>query len=177
MSNAPTTLETRPAAGAPAAGAPATHPADETAIRAMLEDWLAAVRERDLDRICAHYDPEVVAYDAITHLRLSGVDAYRRHWQDCLAMCDGPMNFRFRDLTIAACGDVAFGHALVDCGGTGPDGKEESHWTRMSAGYRKREGGWRIVHEHFSAPFDVQTMKVLYLAPQEAELRHPPSGR
>ena len=155
MSAAAPTRETRPAEAG----------TDETAIRAMLEDWLVAVRERDLDRICAHYTPGIVAFDAISQLRFSGVDAYREHWQACLAMCSGPMVFEFHDLDIAVCGDVAFGHALVRCGGTGPDGKEESHWTRMSAGYRKRDGRWRIAHEHFSAPFDVQTMKVLDLAP------------
>ena len=155
MSNAAVATKTRP--GAASTG--------EIAIRTMLEDWLAAVRASDLDRIFSHYASDIVAFDAIAQLRFSGADAYRKHWQACLAMCSGPMVFEFHELGIAACGDVAFGHALVRCGGTGPDGKEESHWTRMSAGYRTREGRWQIVHEHFSAPFDMQTMKVLDLQP------------
>ncbi len=35
----------------------------------------------------------------------------------------------------------------------------------MTSGYRKRDGRWLIVHEHFSATFDMQTMQVLDLKP------------
>ncbi|NLF55654.1 MAG: nuclear transport factor 2 family protein, partial [Thauera phenolivorans] len=55
--------------------------------------------------------------------------------------------------------------ALVRCGGTDPDDKETSGWMRMTACYRRRDGRWRVIHEHFSAPFDPQDDKVLWLEP------------
>jgi ketosteroid isomerase-like protein len=36
---------------------------------------------------------------------------------------------------------------------------------RMTTCYRKQQDDWRVVHEHFSAPFDIQSDKVLWLEP------------
>jgi ketosteroid isomerase-like protein len=33
---------------------------------------------------------------------------------------------------------------------------------RASAGYRKTADGWKAVHEHFSAPFDMASGKALF---------------
>jgi ketosteroid isomerase-like protein len=137
----------------------------EAAIRAELEDWASAVRAKDIGRIVAHYAPDIVAYDAIVALQFKGVDAYRKHWETCMTMCSGPMLFELHELQIAAGEDLAFAHALNRCGGTGPDGKEMSGWMRMTACYRRRNGEWLVVHEHFSAPFDMQSDKVLWLEP------------
>ncbi len=134
-------------------------------VRAVLDQWQEAVRAKDLEGIVAHYAPDIVAYDAIVALQFVGRDAYREHWATCLKMCTGPMIFELRDPQVAAAGDVAFCHALTRCGGTGPDGKECSGWMRMTACYRKRDGRWLVVHEHFSAPFDMETNKMLELEP------------
>ncbi len=137
----------------------------DTVIREDLEDWASAVRAKDLERIVAHYAPDIVAYDAIAKLQFNGLPAYREHWENCMTMCAGPMLFELHELQVAASGDVAFAHALNRCGGTGPDGTEMSGWMRMTACYRKRNGAWRVVHEHFSAPFDMSSDKVLWLEP------------
>ncbi len=72
---------------------------------------------------------------------------------------------RFRRSLLVAGEGVAFAHALNRCGGTGPDGKESTGWMRMTVGYRRMNGRWQVVHEHFSAPFDMETSKVLWLEP------------
>lgn len=137
----------------------------ETEIRSELEDWACAVRAKDVARVFAHYAPDIVAFDAIAHLQFKGADAYRTHWETCMTMCSGPMIFELHDLRITAGEDLAFVHALNRCGGTGPDGKEMSGWMRMTACYRKQQDKWRVVHEHFSAPFDPQSDKILWLEP------------
>lgn len=137
----------------------------ETEIRNVLEDWASAVRAKDIDRIVAHYAPDIVAFDAIAKLQFKGVDAYRTHWKTCITMCDGPMIFELHELQITAGEDLAFVHALNRCGGTGPDGKEMTAWMRMTACYRKTHGKWQVVHERFSAPFDPESAKVLWLEP------------
>jgi ketosteroid isomerase-like protein len=68
-------------------------------------------------------------------------------------------------LNVVAGDDVAFATALNRCGGTGENGEEKAGWMRMTAGYRKTSGKWTIVHEHFSAPFDMETLKVLDVQP------------
>lgn len=137
----------------------------ETELRRQLEDWAHAVRAKDIDRIFAHYAPDIVAFDAIAQLQFKGAEAYRKHWETCMTMCPGPMVFELHELQVSAADELAFVHGLNRCGGTGPDGKEMTGWMRMTACFRKQHGKWQIVHEHFSAPFDPQSDKALWLEP------------
>ncbi|EPC01563.1 hypothetical protein L861_16965 [Litchfieldella anticariensis FP35 = DSM 16096] len=134
----------------------------EAAILESLESWQAAVRDKDIDAISAHYAPGIVAFDAITALQFKGIEAYRQHWETCMAMCQGPMTFELHEVAITAEEHVAFIHALVNCGGTNDKGEHESGWTRMTAGYRRIDGRWLVVHEHFSAPFDMSSGKAMF---------------
>jgi ketosteroid isomerase-like protein len=76
-----------------------------------------------------------------------------------MAMCPGPMIFEVHDLDIEAGDDLAFGHYLSRCGGTGADGKEQAGWFRVTVCWRKTKGRWQVTHEHFSAPFDPESGK------------------
>ncbi len=144
---------------------PSTLARTETELREKMNDWADAVRARDIDRICANYAPDIVAFDAIAQLQFKGADAYRKHWETCMEMCAGPMIFELHELQITASDDLAFVHGLNRCGGTGPDGKEMSGWMRMTTCLRKQHGEWRVMHEHFSAPFDPESNKALWLQP------------
>ncbi|EPJ89841.1 hypothetical protein CFII64_01941 [Pseudomonas sp. CFII64] len=143
----------------------ATHlksPTATEAIGALIKQWTAAVRDKDLDAIMAYYAPDIVAYDAIIQLQFKGAEAYRKHWQFCLGMCEGAMLFEPRDLQIYADDNLAFAHWLCSCGGTDDKGEQKSSWMRASAGYRRVDGEWKAVHEHFSAPFDMESGKALF---------------
>jgi ketosteroid isomerase-like protein len=142
------------------AAAEKVRPAEE--VRGVLESWLEAVRARDVPRIIAHYAPDIVAYDAIQALRFQGREAYEAHWDACMAMCHGDMIFQLHEPTITASGDLGFVHGLVLCGARDEHGEEKKGWTRMTSCYRKLNGRWRVVHEHFSAPFDCETGKALW---------------
>lgn len=131
-------------------------------IREFIGSWLSAVRAQDLDGIADHYAPDILAFDAVSQLRFEGRESYREHWHACFAMNHGPMIFELRDLTVVAGHDVAFSYFLNRCGSVGEDGEERTSWMRGSAGYRKIDGKWTIVHEHFSAPFDMETGEALF---------------
>jgi uncharacterized protein (TIGR02246 family) len=135
---------------------------EETEIRGLIDGWAQAARAKDLAAIFAHYAPDILAFDAIGQLQFKGSDAYRKHWEACMSMCSGPMIFEVHDLEIEARDDLAFGHYLSRCGGTGPDGKEQAGWMRVTFGCRKTNGKWKIAHEHFSAPFDPVSGKALF---------------
>jgi uncharacterized protein (TIGR02246 family) len=138
----------------------------EAEIRAQVDSWLHAVLAMDIDAIVSHYAPDILAFDAVSQLQFKGVDVYRKHWQTCLAMCrPGTMIFEMHDVHVTAGDDVAFATALTRCGGRGENGEAKAGWMRMTAGYRKTHGQWRVVHEHFSAPFDMETLKVLDVEP------------
>lgn len=148
----------------------ATAADDRTQIRELLARWAAAACAGDVDGIVSHYAPDIMAFDGVGPLRLKGVEAYRSHWQACLAMCPGPMVFELHDLAITAQGDLAFCHYLARCGATGADGKEHSSWFRGTTALRRTGGAWKIAHEHFSAPFDpVNGKALLDLMPEGSE--------
>lgn len=145
--------------------AEATRIGPEAEIRGILDQWRQAVCDKDVPRIVSRYAHDIVAYDAILQLQFRGVEAYRAHWEKCMTMCTGPTVFELHELQVFAGDDVAFAHALNRCGGTGPDGKEMTGWMRMTVGYRRSAGSWQVVHEHFSAPFDMESSQVLWLEP------------
>jgi uncharacterized protein (TIGR02246 family) len=133
----------------------------EAEIRKLLDDWAKAAGTFDIDRIMQAYAPDVLAFDAIAKLQFKGAQVYREHWQACAAMCPGPMVFEVLDLAVEAGDDIAFGHYLVHCGPIGEDGKEDTGYMRATFCCRKRGGAWKIVHEHFSVPFDPTNSQAL----------------
>ncbi|HVY54281.1 MAG TPA: nuclear transport factor 2 family protein [Thermodesulfobacteriota bacterium] len=135
---------------------------DKEQIREMLEDWAKKFRSKDLDGIMSIYAPDIVSYDAIAELQFKGFDAYRKHWEMCLSLCQGPITFEMRDLNITAGDGVAFAHSLNRCGGTDENGEEKASWMRGTICLKKIDGKWKVVHEHYSAPFDVESGKALF---------------
>ena len=134
---------------------------DEARIRELVEDWAEAARASDLERVMAHYAPDVVAFDAILRLQFKGADAYREHWQACIGMCPHPMILEIHDLHVAVSGEMAFSHSLARCGAREADGTERTSWMRATSCYHRFGARWLIVHEHWSAPFDPMSGKAL----------------
>ncbi len=134
----------------------------EQQIQSLIEQWSAAIRDKDLDLIMSYYAPEIVAYDAIVALQFKGIDAYRKHWEFCLGMCQGPMVFQQRELVVHGDEQFALAHWLNSCGGTDENGTTQSSWMRGTACFKRTAEGWKAVHEHFSAPFDMESGKALF---------------
>ncbi len=134
----------------------------ESEVRDLLSAWEQALLSRDVPRIMAYYSNDVVAFDAIKQLQFVGRDAYGAHWAACMAMCTGPMIFEIHQLALNASADLAFCHFLTRCGGTDESGQQQSSWMRVTSCLRRIEGRWKIVHEHFSMPIDMESGKALF---------------
>ncbi|MCW8126031.1 YybH family protein [Microbulbifer halophilus] len=134
---------------------------DENQIRTLINRWAEAACSGDLDRVMACYAPDVVAFDAIVALQFRGVDAYRKHWEYCMGFAPGDMLFTIPEMNISVGGDIAYCHFLVSCGCTDEKGNEQTGWMRGTVCLRRLKGQWRIAHEHYSAPFDPESMKAL----------------
>ncbi len=141
-----TAAKIRPAAGAA-----------EDELRALVQDWLDAVCARDLERIMAHYDPDLVAYDAILAPQFKGAAAYREHFAKCLDMCLGAPLMEAQEIRAMADGDLGVAHYLLRCGYVDDDGREQTGWMRATVCCRRQGGAWKIVHEHYSAPFEPES--------------------
>ncbi len=135
---------------------------DEGQIRQLLDDWAKEFRTKDLDGIMSIYAPDIVSFDAIAQLQFKGVNEYRKHWEACLSFCQGPITFEMRDLDITAGDGVAFSHYLTRCGGTDENGEEKASWMRATVCLRKINGKWKVAHEHYSAPFDMESGKAMF---------------
>lgn len=129
-------------------------------VRAVLDAWVDATQRVDVDSVLSLYEPNVRAFDAIGPLQFQGVDVYGKHWRDCMSQVHGEMVFQPEQLVIDAEGDLGLAHFLVRCGCEDSHGELQTGWMRGTVAMRKGANGWRIYHEHYSSPFDPETMKV-----------------
>jgi ketosteroid isomerase-like protein len=75
-------------------------------------------------------------------------------WDGFLALQAKPVRFDFREVAIHAGTDVAFATAIGRCCDLSSGEKVDLDF-RLTMGFRKRDGRWRIVHEHHSVPATV----------------------
>ena len=131
-----------------------TRTRDETEIRRVVEERVAALRDRDAGRLAAGYAAEVVLFALEPPLQATGPQvADPAYWRPWLQSWDGPIMLDVTELDITVGADVAFGHSLNRMRGTKTGGSAQDLWFRATLGLRKTDGGWRIAHEHSSTPF------------------------
>ena len=127
----------------------------ETQIRALLADWAAGLRAKNVARATAPYADDAVMFILAPPLQFkpgvnapgaAGVEEWFKTWQ-------GDIGYESRELTIRADAEVAFAHHLVHYYGTRADGQPADYWARETLGLRYLNGRWQISHQHESVPF------------------------
>jgi uncharacterized protein (TIGR02246 family) len=124
---------------------------DEAALRELIAQWAKAVRDENLPGIGANHDPDILMFDVPPPLLSRGLDAYMATWQLFYPSQVRPIAFDFDEVEITAGSDVAFATAIGHCNYM-EHGKETDLNFRLTMGFRKGDGGWRITHEHHSVP-------------------------
>src|SRR5262249_55542257 len=141
-------------------------PMAEVEIRQRIEDWVKALRAKDIDGFMSFYAPDLVSFDFTPPLRYVGADGKRRAWQEVLARCKGPFGYEVRDLHVATHGELAFAHSLNHVNGMLADGQVIDRWVRWTAGFRRIDDAWFVEHDHVSVPVDpMRGLAVLNLTP------------
>ena len=136
---------------------------DEAELRRVIAAWSAAVSARDLDGIVADYLPDTVLYDAIPPYKTVGKAAIRQAWANCLPYFPERFTLEHRDLAIHVAGDVAVMHGLVHFLPTPADDPSGQTWMRVTVGYRRIEGKWKVLHEHVSVPFNPMNSQAWFI--------------
>lgn len=132
----------------------------------LLSNWTRAVRAKDVSQIMTIYADDIIAFDAVAQLQFKGIADYKAHWTRCMQFCGSESMFEMHQLKVQANDQLAFSHSLNHCGGTNSNGEMQSCWIRATQCWTKTNAGWRIVHEHYSVPFDMETGNTLFnLAP------------
>ena len=138
----------------------------EALIRQRVEDLVKAVRARDIDAVMSLYAPDIVSFDIAPPLRYGGAEKKRREWQRMFAAYRDPIGYEVRELTVATDVELAFVHSLNHVNGTLASGHTTDLWLRWTAGFRRIDGAWLIVHDHVSVPADFEHgQAVLNLTP------------
>lgn len=135
---------------------------EDDRIRERLEALARALRAKDVDALMANYAPDVVVFDLPMALQCRGAQAYRKNFESWFAMVQGPIGYEVHELRIATGGEVGFCHHLARVRTTRKQaGYWSDYWVRVTAGWRKMDGQWRITHEHISVPVDMATTKAV----------------
>jgi uncharacterized protein (TIGR02246 family) len=124
-------------------------------VKTLLDIWSGAIRQKDIDRLMQVYAPDIVYFDVVPPLRLTGADAVRRNfvrWFDSWAT---PIGVEIRDRVIFQNGEIAAAHMLWRTNGTQKTGRKVDYWIRASVSLQRSERGWRITHEHVSPPVEL----------------------
>jgi PhnB protein len=127
---------------------------DEGEIRELIERRAEALRtKRAADFLICHAD-DMVKFDLAPPLRAIGAAALdKQRLEAWLATWEGRIGYENSELQVEASADLAFCHALLRVSGVKTDGTRHDIWTRQTLGLRKRNGAWKVVHDHISVPF------------------------
>ncbi len=125
---------------------------DEAAIRALIENWARAVRNRDYAGILAYHAEDLLMFDLPPPLQSKGIAAYRETWDLFFSCTPAPVTFDIEHLDVVAGDDVAFATALMRCDESGSDGGRVRLDFRLTVGLRRIGGQWTVLHEHHSEP-------------------------
>jgi ketosteroid isomerase-like protein len=127
---------------------------DEAGIRAVIDERIAAMRDKDPARAVATLAEDLVAFELAPPLALgpqaardeAGLAAWLAGWE-------GPVGIEIRDLHIEAGGGVGWSRSLNRLHGTLRGGRQVDMWIRSTLAFRREGGAWKIVHGHSSVPF------------------------
>ena len=134
---------------------------DRVAIAALEQRFLKAFQAKDIASIMAMYVPDetLVVFDVIPPRQYVGWQAYKKDWEEFLALFDGPITVELNDLHVTTAGTLGYGHSIQHVAGRTRDGKLLDLTVRVTDVYRKIKGKWLITHEHVSVPVDLATGK------------------
>ncbi len=127
---------------------------DEAAIRIVLDQWAQATRDGRQDDVLAHHQDDLVIFDVLAPLRYTSAAQYRDSWESWQPDVRDAVQFALQDLAVETGADVAYAFGLLQCGGTLPDGQTFSDTVRITFGLRKRDGQWKVAHQHVSRPIE-----------------------
>jgi len=129
----------------------------QSEVRSLLERWSGAIRTKDIDRLMSVYSPDIVYFDVVPPLRISGSDAIRRNFMRWFETWESAIGVEIRELNMLESGDVAFAHMLHRTSGTLKGGREVGYWVRATVSCRRSSQRWLITHEHVSLPVDFRS--------------------
>lgn len=133
----------------------------------FLSGYAAAVRARDIDAFLALYDESLHVFDMWQAAPMTGLADWRgmaEAWFGGLG--EEVVVVTWRQANSRQEGDLAIGHAIVTFAAHAPDGSVlRSLDNRFSVGLRHTPRGWKVFHEHSSAPVQQSDLRAVLSLP------------
>ena len=125
---------------------------DEMDVLALIERRAKAVREGNMTGIRADHEMEILMFDVPPSLFSRGLDHYMATWKEFMSWSEVPVAFDVHHVKITAGKDVAL--AIGRYANGDPSGTREELQSRLTMGFLKVDGSWRVTREHHSLPAD-----------------------
>jgi uncharacterized protein (TIGR02246 family) len=134
-----------------------------TEIESLFETYKNAVFQKELEAFSSIFDEQVRVFDMWQQWSYEGLAAWRemaKGWFSSLGSDRDVVTFD--DMKIEAAGEMALATAIVRFTATSEKGEALRYLEdRLTWVARKKEGTWKIIHQHNSGPIDFETMKVI----------------
>ncbi|GLQ87282.1 YybH family protein [Dyella flagellata] len=135
----------------------------DSQVMQVLAGYQAAVLAKDVEAFIKLYDQDVRVFDAWGTWSYQGLGAWRQvaqQWFDSLGEESVVVNME--EVRVNGTRDFALISALVTYTGVSSTGERlRAMENRLSWGLSFMGDGWKIVHEHTSAPIDFDDMKAI----------------
>ena len=137
---------------------------NEQEIHALLDRMIVAVNAKDAESVMKAYvsGDELFVFDMGFPRHRVGSEACKQDWQDFFNVASG-LKEEVEELSITAVGKVAYSHSIMHTSWTKKDGSSRELMASVTDVYRKIDGKWLIVQEHWSVPVNSATGQAEYL--------------
>lgn len=136
---------------------------NDQSIKQVFEAYQAAVFAKDVEAFVSLYDTNVHVFDMWEQWSYTGIEAWRgmvTGWFGSLG--DELVKVEFSNMEITVTDNMAVAHGFVTFKGLSSEGKEQrSMQNRLTCVLMKTHEGWKIIHEHSSAPLVSDTLKAI----------------
>ena len=132
-------------------GSETAEAATQEEIRAVVEAWTEAIRQKDVAGVLSHFAKDSVRFYLAPPLQAT--QPLRENLEGWFGTFRGGIGYEIRDLTITTAADLACCHSFNRITGTKVEGETADVWFRETLCLRKIDGQWLITHAHESVPF------------------------
>ncbi|MCA9241348.1 MAG: SgcJ/EcaC family oxidoreductase [Planctomycetales bacterium] len=149
-----------------------TNCTDEQAILDLMAKWRSALERKDTAAMMEDYLPDALLFDAKPPYKIEGAAGIRKVWEQCLPYFPEEFESEHRDLRVHVDGDLALVYGLHHFVPTPADHPCGQTWVRITIGFQRVDGRWRVAHEHASLPFNPMNGQAWFI-PNPNELTLP----
>jgi len=136
-------------------------------IESLFETYKNAVFQKDVAAYASIFDEEVRIFDMWVDWASDGLAVWRDMAKDWFGSLGAErVVVGFEGVQIQAGAELAAATAFVRFAAISEQGQELRYLqNRLTWVAKKKEGAWKIIHQHTSSPVDFETMKVILIKP------------